>query len=300
MDSKLVIVVLGPTATGKSDLAVTIAKRYSGEVISADSRQVYKGLDIGSGKITVKEMLGVPHHGLNLVDPSTRYSMADFQEYAFQKIAGILDQGKTPILCGGTGFFIQSIVDNLKLPDVPPNDTLRKELMEKSVEELFQILKNKDPQKASTIDAQNPHRLIRAIEITEALGKVPPVSKQPSPYKFLQIGLFLPQDELHTKIHQRIVSRIEIGMIEEVKTLHGQGLSWERLEELGLEYRYIAQFLQNKITKEEMIDILTNKTNQFAKRQITWFKRDERIHWFRPNQEKEIIKLIEEKNKERD
>lgn len=300
MNNPLVIVIVGSTSTGKSDLAVRIAQAYNGEVISADSRQIYKGLDIGSGKITKEEMCEIPHHGLDLVDPATRYSMADFQEYAFQKIKEIKERGKLPILCGGTGFFIQSIVDNLKLPDVPPNEILRKELEEKTVEELFQILKEKDPRKASTIDSQNPHRLIRAIEIAEALGTVPPVSKQPTPYKFLQIGLFLPKDELQEKIHQRIIYRIGIGMIEEVENLHTDGLSWERLKELGLEYRHVAEFLQNKISKEEMVETLTHKTNQFAKRQITWFKRDERIHWFKPDQEQAIFTLIEEQQKERD
>lgn len=300
MNSNLVIVVLGPTSTGKSDLAVKIALKYNGEIISADSRQIYKGLDIGSGKITKEEMLGIPHHGLDLVDPATRYSMADFQEYAFQKIKEIKGRGNIPILCGGTGFFIQSVVDNLKLPDVPPNETLRKELEGKSAEELFQILKQKDSQKAATIDSQNPHRLIRAIEIAEALGKVPPVSKQSTPYEFLQIGLFLPKDEIQEKIKNRLLKRIDQGMIEEVENLHANRLSWKRLEELGLEYRHVAEFLQNKISKEEMIEILINKINQYAKRQITWFKRDERIHWFKPDQEQEIFKCIQTKEKERD
>lgn len=299
MNNPLVIVILGSTSTGKSDLAVRIAQRYDGEIISADSRQLYKGLDIGSGKITPKETQGIPHFGLDLVDPQTVYSMADFQAYAFQKIEEILGRGKLPILCGGTGFFIQSVVDNLKFPDVPPNETLRKELIEKTAEELFQILTIKDPTKAQTIDSQNPHRLMRAIEIAEALGNVPKAIKQPSPYTFLQIGLFLPKDELQEKIHQRIIYRIGIGMIEEVQALHEQGLSWKRLEELGLEYRYIAQYLQNKISQEEMVETLTHKTNQFAKRQMTWFKRDARIHWYKPDQEQDVFTLIEETQKKR-
>lgn len=293
MKQNLVIVILGQTSTGKSNLAVELAKDFGGEIISADSRQVYKGLDIGSGKITQEEMQSIPHHGLDLIDPQTVYSMADFKEYAFQKIEEIQSRGHIPFLVGGTGFFIQSVVDNLTLPDVPRNETLRSELELFSLEELQNKLQKLDPQKAASIDMQNKHRLIRAIEIAAALGSVPPVQKTSSPYSFLQIGLFLPKEELQEKIKQRILTRLEHGMIEEVEHLHTSGISWERLEELGLEYRYIAQFLQNKISREEMIETLTNKTNQFAKRQMTWFKRDERIHWFKPNQIKEIQEEIE-------
>jgi len=292
MKKNLVIVILGQTSTGKSDLAVELAKKYKGEIISADSRQVYKGLNIGSGKITKEEMQDIPHFGLDLVDPQTVYSMADFKEYAFQKIEEILSRDNTPFIVGGTGFFIQSIVDNFLLPDVPQNPELRKQLENESLGSLQKKLEVLDPKKAKTIDTQNSHRLIRAIEIATSLGFVPPVQKQSSPYEFLQIGLFLPKEELQEKIKQRILIRLEHGMIEEVQNLHNNGVSWKRLEELGLEYRYIAQFLQNKITKEEMIETLTNKTNQFAKRQMTWFKRDERIMWFKSNQNKEIEEEI--------
>lgn len=293
MKQNLVVVILGQTSTGKSDLAVELAKDFGGEIISADSRQVYKGLDIGSGKITQEEIKNIPHHGLDLVDPQTVYSMADFKEYAFQKIEEVQSRGNIPFLVGGTGFFIQSVVDNLTLPDVPRNELLRSELEQKNLEELQNKLKELDPKKATTIDTQNKHRLIRAIEIATALGSVPPVQKASSLYSFLQIGLFLPKEELQEKIKKRILVRLEHGMIEEVENLHKDGVSWERLEELGLEYRYIAQFLQNKISREEMIETLTNKTNQFAKRQMTWFKRDERIHWFKPNQIEEIKREIE-------
>ena len=292
MKKNLVIVILGQTSTGKSDTAVELAQEFGGEIISADSRQVYKGLDIGSGKITQEEMKRIPHYGLDLIGPQTVYSMADFQEYAFQKIEEIIKRDKIPFIVGGTGFFIQSVVDNLLLPDVPHNPELRKQLEKLTLENLQNKLQELDPEKAKTIDTQNKHRLIRAIEIATTLGSVPPVQKQSTPYEFLQIGLFLPKEELQTKIHKRILVRLEHGMIEEVENLHKNGLSWERLEELGLEYRYVAQFLQNKITKKEMIETLTNKTNQFAKRQMTWFKRDERVHWFQPNQHHEIQEEI--------
>jgi len=297
-EKKYVLVITGPTSVGKSDVAVRLAKEFNGEIISADSRQVYAGLDIGTGKITTEEMQGIPHFGLDLVDPQTVYSMADFQTYAFKKIQEIHSRGKVPILCGGTGFFIQSIVDNLLLPDVEPNEILREELKMKSADELFQILKEINPKKASEIDSQNPHRLIRAIEITKVLGTVPDKKKRDTPYLFIQIGLKLPKEELHTKIKTRLLQRIKEGMTEEVSNLHKEGLSWKRLEELGLEYRYTALYLQNKMSKQEMLKAIETKSFQYAKRQITWFKKDARIIWFNPSDYEKIVSFIKKEKKQ--
>lgn len=273
-----ILVILGQTATGKSDLAVTLAKKYNGEIISADSRQVYKGLNIGSGKITKREMKGIPHYLLDVISPKKVFSVADFQKLAYQKIDEILKRGKLPIICGGTGFYIQSIVDGIVLPGIEANKKLRKELEKKDLVELQIILKNLDRKRFKEIDIKNKVRLVRAIEIACAIGNVPKLKKNPK-YSAVQIGITWPSEILQKRIHDRLIKRLKIGMIKEVENLHKNGISWKRLESFGLEYRYIALFLQNKITKTEMIKELETKINQFSKRQKTWFQKDKRIKW---------------------
>ena len=224
-----ILVVLGPTATGKSDLAVLLAKKYNGEVISADSRQVYKGLNIGSGKITKKEMRGVPHHLLDVISPRTRFSVDAWKRKTEQKIKDIVSHGKLPIICGGTGFYIQSIVDDIILPHVPPNKKLRNELEKKDAQSLFTILQKLDPERAQTIEQHNPVRLVRAIEIATALGAVPPLNKMTrgalATYEFLQIGLTLPDTQLKERIIKRLDARLKKGMLREAQKLHDNGLS---------------------------------------------------------------------------
>lgn len=279
-----IIVVLGPTASGKSDLAVQLAKKFNGEVISADSRQVYKGMNLGSGKITKKEMRGIPHYLLDVVSPKKIYSVAEYQKTAHKIIGEILGEHKLPIVAGGTGFYIQSIVDNISLPEVPPNQKLRKELEKKSVAELFKLLKKLDSKRAKTIDAQNPHRLIRAIEIAKYLGQVPALKKEQK-YDSLQIGIQVDFTELEKKIALRLTKRLKQGMVAEVKNLHTSGISWKRLEGFGLEYAFIARFLQNKISKQEMLDSIKTESLKYAKRQMTWFKKDKRIVWIKNKEE---------------
>ncbi len=309
-----VLVILGPTAVGKSDLAVEMALNITGlkrgiptfgrtgestskspvlgEVISADSRQVYTELDIGTGKITKKEMKGVPHHLLDVMNPKKVFSVELWKKHTEKAIKDIISRGKLPIICGGTGFYIQSIVDNITLPDVPANTKLRKELSLKSTDELFALLKKLDPKRARNIDAKNPVRLIRAIEIATVLGNIPKAKKVKSDYEFIQIGLTLPLEILRKKIHTRLLSRMKKGMLAEAKKLHAQGLSYKRMEALGLEYRYLALYLQKKITKQEMLEKLDIEIGQYARRQMQWFKRDARIKWFEPTQSKELYSWI--------
>lgn len=288
-----VLVILGPTATGKSDLAVEIAKEISSaEIISADSRQVYTGLDIGTGKITKKEMRGVPHHLLDVADARKSYSVVKFSEDANAAIAMISAQKKLPIICGGTGFYIEALIDGVIFPDVPPNAKLRKTLSKKTSAQLLKMLQKLDPARAKSIEKENSRRIIRAIEIASALGKVPKPKKIATPYLPLFIGLTLPNEELKEKIKTRLDKRIKKGMIKEVETLHTKGLSWKRMGELGLEYRYVALYLQDKITLDEIKEKLATEIWRYAKRQITWFKRDKRIHWFDPKQREEIKKEV--------
>jgi len=285
-DKKL-LVILGPTASGKSDLAVKLAHEYNGEVVSADSRQVYKGMNIGSGKITKKEMRGVPHRLLNVASPKQRFTVAQFQKLAWETIKDIWKQGKMPILCGGTGLYIQSIVDGLVIPEVPPDAKLRTKLEKLSTEKLFKKLKKLDPCRAKNIDKQNRRRLIRALEIVIKTGEPVPVLSHETRMRetsrpglvILQLGIAKPRKKLAKAIKKRLYKRLMQGMVAEVKRLRQQGVSWKRLEEFGLEYRAIAHYLQNKVTKQEMINKIQKESEQYAKRQMTWFKRDKRIKW---------------------
>ncbi len=288
-DKPKIIVIVGATATGKSDFAVQVAKKVKGEIISGDSRQVYKGMNLGTGKITKKEMRGIPHHLLDVISPKKVFSVSDFQKLAEKKIKEIIARGHVPILVGGTGFYIDAVVNGTALPEVPPNKKLRAELSKKSVVALFTLLKKLDPARAKTIDAQNPVRLIRAIEIAKALGKVPKLSPRSDlgeKYNVLKIGLALPDEVLKKNIHTRLLARMKKGMIREIKNLHspkqGLGLSWKRMEALGLEYRYGALYLQGKLTKPEMLAKLESEIWQYAKRQKAWFKRDRSIVWVDP------------------
>lgn len=292
MKPKLISIV-GPTASGKSDLAVILAKKFNGEVISTDSRQVYTGLNIGSGKITKKEMMGVPHHLLDVISPKKVFTVADFKKLADTKIKEILARGHTPILCGGTGFYIDAVVDNILLPEVPPNPKLRLKLEKQKLKTLQARLQKLDPKRYKAIDQNNRVRLIRAIEIAEALGKVPQIKSKPL-YKTLTIGTLWDPDALRERINLRLTKRIKAGMINEVRKLHAKGLSWKRLETLGLEYRYVALFLQNKITRAEMIERLQFEIWHYAKRQMSWFQRNKKIHWMNTKQVQKIQKLTRE------
>ncbi len=290
-----VLVVLGPTATGKSDIAIQIAKKCNGEIISADSRQVYKRMNLGSGKITKKEMVGVPHHLLDVVKPSTRFSVAHYKKLAEKAIEKIISHGKLPIICGGTGFYIDSIAKNILLPEVSPNQKLRKILEKKSAEKLFKKLKKLSPSRAKSIDRHNKVRLIRAIEIAKSLGNIPKIKELPSKYDFIFIGLDLPDKELEKRIEIRLLARIKKGMIKEVENLHKQDVSRRRLESFGLEYRQTALYLQGKITLKQMIENIKNESWQYVKRQRTWFKRNKQIKWFEPKEIKKILSLIKNK-----
>lgn len=285
MNNKL-IVILGPTASGKSKLAIKLARFFHGEIISADSRQVYKGMNIGTGKVTPKEMRGVPHHLLDLVSPKTRFTVADYQKLALKKIKEIFQRKNLPIIVGGTGFYIQAITDGIVIPAIKPNWPLRKKLEKKSVVELYKMLKKLDPQRAKTIEKKNPRRLIRALEIVLTTKKpVPQLIKTPLPYQVLFLGLKKSKQELKRLIHQRLIKRLKSGMIDEVKKLKKSGLSWKRLEEFGLEYKWLAFYLQNKISYQEMIRKLQHAIEQFAKRQMTWFRRNQKIKWLKNYQE---------------
>lgn len=292
-NNQKIIVVLGPTASGKSDLAVKIAKKINGEIISADSRQVYRGMDIGTGKITKKEMKGIPHYLLDVVSPKMRFTVSQYRKLALSAMDKIFIKGKTPIICGGTGFYIQAVIDGLIIPEVAPDWNLRKKLEKKSTKELYNVLRKLDPKRAENIDKNNPRRLIRAIEIVKKTKKpVPGLKTNPLPYRVLLIGIKKPQKELKKLISKRLLKRLKGGMISEIKKLRKNGVSWKRLEEFGLEYRYVAQYLQNKISYKEMIEKLQKEIEHYTKRQMTWFKRDRRICWINNYKQAEKVVMV--------
>ncbi len=283
------LVVLGPTAVGKTALAVKLAEHFHSEILSADSRQVYKGLNIGSGK-DLNEYT-VPYHLIDITDLSHEYSVYDYQSDFHTAFNEITQRSILPIIAGGTGMYLDAIIRGYNLIKVPTNEGLRENLLGKSMEELAKILINLKAKVGKTVhndtDLTEHHRLLRAIEIETFEQSGQAIEKQniknKAEMKPLIIGTTFPRDILRANIKKRLLSRIEEGMIEEVASLH-KDYSWERLERLGLEYRFISELLQGKIgNKQEMIDKLYIAIGQFAKRQETWYrgmvKKGVTIHW---------------------
>lgn len=311
---KKIVVILGPTSSGKSEVAIRLAKKFNGEIISADSRQIYRGMDIGTGKITKEEQKMAKHHMLDIASPKTEYNVSKFKKDAEKIIANILSRGKVPIICGGTGFWIKAIVDNVSFPEVKPDWKLRKKLAEKSITELIQELKSLDLKRAKSIDAKNKVRLIRAIEICKAIGKVPDISSRStvhsSQYEFLQIGIDIPKEKLQKNIQKRLKKRFSAGMITEVKKLKKSGLSWKKIQSFGLGYFWIPLYLHpvkssqkrgaaspqfNWVkNKEDLFEKIYSAEKDYAKRQLTWFRKDKRIKWLKDYKEieKETFNFI--------
>jgi tRNA dimethylallyltransferase len=296
MSNNKILVIVGQTTVGKSDLAVYLAKKFNGEVISADSRQVYKGLNIATGKITKKEMRGVKHHLLDICSPKKVFNVSDFKKLAEKSIDDILERNKLPIICGGTGFYIDAVVKNQILPEVKPNLKLRQRLEKLTTKKLFATLLKLDKARARNIDKNNRVRLIRAIEIAKTIGKVPKIKQENNKYQFLQIGIKIDKEILKKKIEKRTILRIKKGMINEARKLHQNGLSFKRMRELGLEYRFLADFLQNtkqtKEDKQKLILDIEKADLDYAKRQLTWFKRDKNIKWFEVDEVLNIEKEV--------
>jgi tRNA dimethylallyltransferase len=272
-----ILVITGPTATGKTALAVDLARRFDGEIISVDSRQVYRGLDIGSGKDLEDYTTGgepVPYHLIDVCEPTDEYNLHCFCRDAASAIKDISARGRLPILCGGTALYLDAILRGYRLPGGPPKD--REELRKMSAEELVALLRQEDPEALTEVkDHNNPTRLIRALEkvgdrkkllLEETALNIDP----------LVLGVYFPRKTVHQRIEQRLDARLEAGMIDEVKNLHDQGVSWEKLEFLGLEYRYVAFYLQDKMPYREMRDKLLIRIRKFAKRQDIWFRKMER------------------------
>lgn len=287
-----VLIIVGPTSSGKSAFAVKLAQKFDGEVISADSRQVYKGLDVGTGKIARREMRGVPHHLLDEVKPHRVFTAHDFVVRGRRAIADISARGKLPIICGGTGFYIDALVGRITLPDVPANFPLRAQLEKKTAAQLFTLLQKHDPRRAKTVDPYNKHRLIRALEIATASPKNARRRLADFSYDPLWVGITLPNDELRRRVNKRLKERLKCGMVTEAKRRHARGLSYKRMHALGLEYRSLSRFLQGKISRTELEHELQRAIWHYARRQVTYWRRNKKIKWFSISEKILISKTV--------
>jgi len=281
-----IVVILGPTASGKSNLAVQIAKQVNGEIISADSRQIYKHLDIGSGKITKQEMENILHHMLDIVKPDQHYSLHDWQQDSFKTINKIIKNNKVPIIAGGTGLYISSILQNYRIPATDKN--IRTKLKDCSLPELVKQLKANDPESATKIDLKNKIHVTRALEYTLAFRQSLSTSQETSecPYDFLVFGIDPGREELYTRIDQRVLNMVEAGLIDEVKNIYCHFPEKSLVALSGIGYKEIVEYLDDKISKQAAIAQIQQNTRRYAKRQMTWWRRMEKqgikIHWNEP------------------
>ncbi len=294
-----VIIVTGPTATGKTSLGVQLAQYFNGEIISADSRQVYKGFDIGSGKdISEYSTINgnVPYHLIDIVEPTYSYNLMDFCRNANDTINKIYNNHKVPFIVGGTCLYLKALISGYTLPGPPPNEDLRQNLYKKTTSELEELCQKHGVDfYANKEEKNNKTRLIRAIE--KGINLEQSLDITHIDVDFLVLAPYYHRKVVHQRIEERLTIRFENGMIEEVEKLHEKGLSWERLEYFGLEYRYIAQYLQKKLTLNELKDLLLIKIRQFAKRQDVWFRKMEReglnIHWIKKGNFKESKNIVD-------
>ena len=270
-----VVAVVGTNASGKSALGIELAKKYNGEIISADSRQVFTGLDLGSGKVTPEEMQGVPHHLIDVREPNEFFSMADFQKMSYAAIEDIRARGRLPMIVGGTGLYVDSVLDGYMLSDKEPDLAYRAELEKLTTPELYDMLLKLMPE--AQVDRCNRNRVMRMIErIHDGDNAVPSKQKR---YESLRLGVSWPREVVNRRIDERLERRLKEGMIEEVQGLMDRGATTEFLLGLGLEYRFITQYLLGEMGREEMLEKLAIAIKQFAKRQMTWFRRNPDIIW---------------------
>ncbi|NTW22747.1 tRNA (adenosine(37)-N6)-dimethylallyltransferase MiaA [Candidatus Falkowbacteria bacterium] len=294
------IVILGPTSSGKTRLAVKLAREFDGEIISADSRQVYRGMDVGTGK-DLAEYGEVKHHLIDVVEPTDLFSLAQYKKLAEAAIDDVIKRGKIPFLVGGSGLYLQAVVDNYDMAEVGVDDGLRQELEHSDILDLYDKLKAANPAFAAKVnesDRKNKRRLIRYIELNSSASKSEGPTVKPPKYDCLVLGLNPGKEIIDKKIRQRLLDRLENeDLVAEVDRLHTQGVSWQRLHGFGLEYRFISEYLQEKCDHETMFDRLNIAIRQFAKKQMTWFnrwgKQGRKIFWLeKAENEEEAVGFI--------
>lgn len=278
---KPLIVIIGATASGKTSLSIKIAKEFNGEIISADSRQVFCKLDIGTAKVTEEEMDGIPHYGIDIREPDKSFTVAEFKEYANEKIKNILQREKLPIMAGGTGLYVNAVTQDFSIPKVPANWKLREELEQLSIEDLHQKLQNLDPEEAEKIHPNNRRYVIRAIEINQATQKKKSeiMQKKPADYDVLILGVDVEREILYERINQRVDQMFAEGFLEEVQGLIKQGYDFKSQAFNSVGYPEMKAYLDGKMSKMEAIELMKKNTRNYAKRQLTWWRKDERVIW---------------------
>ncbi len=297
-----VIFIVGPTASGKTATGTFLAKKFNGEVVNADSRQVYKEMNIATAKPVrddVKQekdkyvFQGVVHHLMDIIKPSARFTLSDFKEQANVAIADILSRGKLPIVVGGTGLYVWSLVDNLDIPKVEPNKKLRKGFDDKSLEELVKLLNNIDPETIKAIDVKNRRRVLRALEVAISSGEsfVSQTTKSIPLYNSFQIGIKCEREKLYKNINNRIDMQMEEGLLDETKKL-SKKYPWDLPSMSSIGYKQIGNYLRGEMSLDEAVELFKRDTRRYAKRQETWFRRDKRIVWSAPDDIVNIQKLV--------
>lgn len=275
---KKLVVIAGTNASGKSGLGIELALKYGADIISADSRQVFTGLNLGSGKVTAEEMKGVRHYLLDVAEPNEFFSLAHYQKMAYEAIDEVHARGGRPFLVGGTGLYVNSVVDGYNLNEAEPDPVMREEVAAKSIEELRSIIRDKDPEWLAELDPDNKRRLERAVEkILSGMGRDNPSTKR---YETLTIGVTWPREILYERIRERLDRRLDEGMIKEVEDLRANGATDDFLYKLGLEYRYILMYLRGEFADfDEFYNKLFMEIRHLAKEQMTWFRKRTDIHW---------------------
>lgn len=300
------ILIIGPTAVGKTDISIKIAKEFNGEIISADSMQIYRKMDIGTAKIKKDEMQDINHYLIDIVEPDEEYSVSDFKNDAHKRIKDIVNKGKTPIIAGGTGFYINSLTYDLNFSKSASDDNLRKkynDLAEENGNEyIMEILKKIDLKSAQRININDRKRIIRAIEVYELTGKkmsdnYKDFRKENEDFDFIIIGLNRDREKLYKRINKRVDIMIENGLIDEVKELIDLGYGKELISMKAIGYKEVVDYFEGISSYDEMVELLKRNSRRFAKRQLTWFRRDNRIKWFNyddyENEEEANNKIIE-------
>ncbi len=297
-----VVVIVGPTASGKTALSLKLSKKFSGEIISADSRQIYRGMDIGTAKVSKEKMNVIKHHLIDIKNPNQDYTVAEFKKDAIKAINKIITLDKLPIIVGGTGLYISSLVNNLEIPKIKENKKLRakieKEIKEKGLEYVFDKLIELDPEAAYIVDPLNPRRVVRALEVATISGKPYTLQRKVGKplFEFLEIGIIQSPEILRQRISNRISQMIKDGLVDEVKSLVSKyGYQVKVFD--AIDYREIIGYLKSEISLDQAIELMTKNTWHYGKRQITWFKKDKKIHWIKNQKEAEnlVAKFIKNK-----